>query len=556
MSTEHARSSPSSLSVRANAAQPSPAITARAVSKSFRLPHERYSTVKARLAHPFSSTSCDVLHALRDVSFTVPRGEFFGIVGKNGSGKSTLLRCIAGIYFPDAGAISVQGRLASFIELGVGFHPDISARDNVVTSAHLFGLSRRQAAERLDEIIAFAELEDFVDQKLKNFSTGMGVRLAFAVTVHVDADVLLFDEVLGVGDEGFQTKCFAHFDRLRAQGKTVVVVTHDMQLVTRFCDRALLLHRGDVVDIGDPVLVAEQYTDVNAGRTPQYAASRPSAPSEPPAAGARRSSLVGDDPRRFLNLVGGLAMTDYKIRYSDAVLHYFWAIVRPLALFSVMLLFFTKLGGFAKGVGHYPVYLLTALILWMFFVQATSQAVISLVRQAPLLRKLPFPHLAVPLAVVLCALLDLCINLVVLLVFVLAAGITPRLEWLELLPLLALLSTFTVGVSLLLSSLFVRYRDIDQAWVVASQVLFYATPIFYVSSLLPRWLERTILLGNPLATIIAQARQALVDPGAPTAAAAAGGYLVLLVPLAIVGASLALGLWVFSRQSVAAAENV
>jgi ABC-type polysaccharide/polyol phosphate transport system ATPase subunit/ABC-type polysaccharide/polyol phosphate export permease len=534
-------------------------IAARAVSKSFHVPSESYRTVKARFTHPFSSRSSEVLHALQDVSFTIPRGEFFGIVGKNGSGKSTLLRCIAGIYQPEAGEIAVQGRLAPFIELGVGFHPEISARDNVLTSAQLLGLSRRQAEERLDDIIAFAELEEFADMKLKNYSTGMAVRLAFAVTVHTDADVLLFDEVLGVGDEAFQQKCFAHFDRLQGEGKTVLLVTHDMDLVTRFCHRALLLHGGELLDIGDPAAVAQQYRDVNAGRAPQRpvaAREQGSAvPSKPPVR-AQISRLVGGDPRRFLSLVRILAVTRYKVKYSGTALNYLWALVRPLALFGAMLLFFTQLGAFDQGVAHYPVYLLTAVIMWLFFAQATSVSVTSMVDQAPLLRKLPFPHLVVPLAVVLGVFFDLCINLGVLFVFVVAAGIAPRLEWLELVPLVALLGAFTIGLSLLLSALFVRYRDVDQAWVVASQMLFYATPVFYVSSLLPSGLERAIVLGNPVATVITQARHVLVDPSAPSAAAAAGGSALLLVPLAVVGVVLALGLRVFGAQSEAAAENV
>ena len=178
------------------------AISVRSLDKAFRLPHEKYSTLKERAVHPFASRSYDTLQALRGVTFEVPRGEFFGIVGKNGSGKSTLLKILAGIYRVDGGDVSVDGRLAPFIELGVGFNHDMSARDNVLMNGIMLGLSPRQARARFDEIIAFAELEDFIDQKLKNYSSGMLVRLAFSVTVQVDADVLLFDEVLAVGGCG------------------------------------------------------------------------------------------------------------------------------------------------------------------------------------------------------------------------------------------------------------------------------------------------------------------------------------------------------------------
>jgi ABC-type polysaccharide/polyol phosphate transport system ATPase subunit len=204
--------------------------------------------------------------ALRDVSFSVDPGEFFGIVGRNGSGKSTLLKCLAGIYRPDSGQIYVDGRLSAFIELGVGFNPDLAARDNVILNALMLGLSPREARARVDRVIEFAELEEFADLKLKNYSSGMHVRLAFSVMIQVDADVLLIDEVLAVGDAAFQQKCFDEFHRLRSEGRTILFVTHDMSAVGRFCDRALLLERGSTVAIGPPEDVAEQYLATNFSR--------------------------------------------------------------------------------------------------------------------------------------------------------------------------------------------------------------------------------------------------------------------------------------------------
>jgi ABC-type polysaccharide/polyol phosphate transport system ATPase subunit len=241
------------------------AVSTTGVSKAFRLPHQRYSTLKERVLHPFASSSHEVLQALDDVSFAVAPGEFFGIVGRNGSGKSTLLKCLAGIYGVDRGSIEVSGRLSPFIELGVGFNPDLTARDNVVINAIMLGLSRREARRRFDEIIEFAELEEFVDLKLKNYSSGMSVRLGFSVAVQVDADVLLVDEVLAVGDGSFQRKCFDEFSRMRAQGKTILLVTHDMSAVERFCDRAMLLEQGGVVSIGPPDQIAQEYKEVNFG---------------------------------------------------------------------------------------------------------------------------------------------------------------------------------------------------------------------------------------------------------------------------------------------------
>jgi ABC-type polysaccharide/polyol phosphate transport system ATPase subunit len=239
------------------------AVSIQAVSKTFRLPHQQYHTLKERALHPFRARTFERLSALEDVSVEIAPGEFFGIVGRNGSGKSTLLKCLAGIYGIDKGQIDVQGRLSPFIELGVGFNPDLTARDNVIINAIMLGLSRKEARERFPDVIAFAELEEFVDLKLKNYSSGMHVRLAFATAVQVDADVLLIDEVLAVGDAAFQQKCFDEFDRLRQAGRTMLLVTHDMGAVERYCDRAMLLDHGHVVAIDDPTSIARQYNQLN-----------------------------------------------------------------------------------------------------------------------------------------------------------------------------------------------------------------------------------------------------------------------------------------------------
>jgi ABC-type polysaccharide/polyol phosphate transport system ATPase subunit len=251
-----------------SAAAPAAPVAVRidGVSKSFKLPHQQYSTLKERALHPFRSKSFDELRAVQDVHVEIEAGEFFGIVGRNGSGKSTLLKLLAGIYEVDRGRIDVKGRLSPFIELGVGFNPDLSARENVLINAIMLGLTRKQARDRFDEIIAFAELEEFLDLKLKNYSSGMAVRLGFAVAIQVDADILLIDEVLAVGDAAFQQKCFEQFEKLKDAGKTIVFVTHDMSSVEHFCDRAMLLERGELVAIGAPDQVARRYNQLNFGR--------------------------------------------------------------------------------------------------------------------------------------------------------------------------------------------------------------------------------------------------------------------------------------------------
>jgi ABC-type polysaccharide/polyol phosphate transport system ATPase subunit len=244
-----------------------PAVVIDGVSKTFELPHERVHTLKERALHPLRRSRTDTLHALRDVSGVVQPGEFFGIVGRNGSGKSTLLKCLAGIYKADSGRIYLDGRLSAFIELGVGFSMDLPARDNVTINATMLGLSPREARRRFDAIVDFAELGEFVDLKLKNYSSGMLVRLAFAVMIQVDADILLIDEVLAVGDAAFQQKCFDEFVRIREAGKTILLVTHDMGAVKRFCDRAMLLERGGVVAAGDPETIGNRYLELNFSQT-------------------------------------------------------------------------------------------------------------------------------------------------------------------------------------------------------------------------------------------------------------------------------------------------
>ena len=236
-----------------------PAVEVIGVSKAFRLPHQQITTFKEHFLHPFTRTTYETQRALDDVSFAVERGEFFGIIGPNGSGKSTLLKILAGIYRADSGGVRIDGLLSPFIELGVGFNMELSARDNVRVNGTLLGLSRRQLDQRFDDIIGFAELDRFVDQKLKNYSSGMLLRLAYSIAIQVEFDILLLDEVLAVGDESFQHKCFETFRRFREEGKTIVLVTHNLAIVEDFADRALLLQEGRMRAIGLPAEVISAY---------------------------------------------------------------------------------------------------------------------------------------------------------------------------------------------------------------------------------------------------------------------------------------------------------
>jgi ABC-type polysaccharide/polyol phosphate transport system ATPase subunit/ABC-type polysaccharide/polyol phosphate export permease len=538
-----------------------PAISVRGVSKAFRLPQERYTTLKERTLHPFSNRDYAVLRALEDVSFEVAPGEALGVVGRNGSGKSTLLKCLAQIYRVDRGEIAVNGRLAALIELGTGFHPELTARDNVMLSLVLLGLTPAQARARFDDVIAFAELGQFVDLKLKNFSSGMALRLGFAVTVQVDADILLFDEVLKVGDASFQDKCEQHFDRLKQEGRTLVFVSHDMESIERHCDRALLLDGGRVLTLDAPNAVADSYYErndaaVEVGTEPISRATWTASLGAPdPAARASGPPAVGSDLRRLLRLTLMLAAIEFKLKYLQAALSYLWALVAPFAWFGIIYFVLSRIGRFSDGVPHYAVYLLAGLVVWMYFSDATIQAIHSLVQNESLLRRVSFPHLAIPLSVVLRAFFDLVMNSFAVLVFALAAGVRPRLSWLEVPLLMAVLSLWIVGVAMFLSAAYVRFRDVDHIWNLIRQVLFYGSPIMYVATVLPHGLK-PVLLANPLAAFLTQLRHALIDPHAPTFVAADGGFPKALIPIAVIVIMIALGLWVFKRESPTIAENL
>jgi lipopolysaccharide transport system ATP-binding protein len=217
--------------------------------------------LKTSLTRRLSGDSTGVEHvqALSDVSLAVPRGTTLGIVGQNGSGKSTLIRIMAGIYLPDTGRVVTEGRVAALIELGAGFHPEFSGRENIYINGVILGLTRAEIRRRLDEIVQFAGLEAFIDSPVRTYSSGMYMRLGFSVAVHVDPDVLLVDEVLAVGDESFVRKGLEKMEEFRRQGKTIVVAGHDLALVERWCDAAILLEKGRVTAQGDPLEVAAAY---------------------------------------------------------------------------------------------------------------------------------------------------------------------------------------------------------------------------------------------------------------------------------------------------------
>jgi ABC-2 type transport system ATP-binding protein len=234
------------------------------ITKSFHIPLEGSSGLKQRLINYFKGRKgYRNFTPLSGISFEVRRGEFFGIVGKNGSGKSTLLKTLAGIYTPISGKVEIKGSLVPFIELGVGFNPELTGRENVYLNGALLGFSRKEIDKMYLDIVGFAELDDFMDERLKNYSSGMQVRLAFSIAIQAKGDILLLDEVLAVGDAAFQQKCFDYFEKLKREKRTIIIVTHDMGAVKRFCDRAMIIKDGKIEKIGTPEEVADMYTEEN-----------------------------------------------------------------------------------------------------------------------------------------------------------------------------------------------------------------------------------------------------------------------------------------------------
>ena len=241
-----------------------PAVVVKNLYKTFKLPNEQHNGIKqlviSFLKRKKGYTTQEVLN---DISFTIKKGEFFGIVGRNGSGKSTLLKLLAGIYAPDRGLVEVNGSLTPFIELGVGFNPELTGRENVFMNGALLGLSHKEVLSIYDDIVSFAELEKSMDQKLKNYSSGMQVRLAFSIAIRAESEILLFDEVLAVGDTAFQQKCYEMFAEMKRAGRTIILVTHDMSAVQRFCERAIIIEKGKIVLEGNPSSVADKYLEQN-----------------------------------------------------------------------------------------------------------------------------------------------------------------------------------------------------------------------------------------------------------------------------------------------------
>ncbi|MGH2993351.1 MAG: ATP-binding cassette domain-containing protein [Solirubrobacterales bacterium] len=660
-----------------------PAVHVRGVSKAFVLPRHRAWTLKERLRHPVASLGRDRFEALRDVSFEVAPGEFFAVIGRNGSGKSTLLRCIAGIYELDGGEVGVRGRLAPFIELGVGFQPQLAAEENVTVAGTLMGLRPAEARRRVPRVISFAELEEFADMPIASYSSGMQVRLAFSTSFQVDAEVLLFDEVLAVGDALFQRKCKEAFERLISRGHTIVYVSHGLDTVKRFADRVLLLDRGRVVMLGEPEPVIEEYERLNrererrrrmrlaepdgyaeivgawletdegapvsqlrqgehanfrfvvrlrhdserpamgfalrdgegrvvlsetdrwrarrrgparAGELLTFTAPFPSrlepgaykvAPLlvppddeglievpeselrvtvEPAADGEESEELQrltageGEEAgwrglRRFADVTLTLARTDFKLRYLDSAVGYVWALAQPLLMFAVLYTIWTKVIQIGSDTPNYGLNLLLGIALFTFFTEATGHALPCLVSKGGMLRKIPFPPIALPLASVLNSSFVYALSLVIVFGFILASGISPSPAWLELVPLLLLLFVFTAGVCMLLSLLYVPVRDVQQIWLVLVRLLFFMTPVFYPIELAPEGLQRILML-NPLAVVIVEARHALIDPSASTAAAAAGGGGWLAITLALSAALAIAGVWLYQTRARRLAERV
>lgn len=239
------------------------AVRVENVHKEFKLPHEKNNSIKSLVLNFYKARrSFERQKVLKGISFEVKEGEFFGVVGRNGSGKSTLLKLLAGIYLPNEGTIEVNGKLTPFIELGVGFNMELTGRENVYLNGALLGFSHKEMDGMYDDIVVFAELGKFMDQKLKNYSSGMQVRLAFSIAIRARSDVLLIDEVLAVGDARFQQKCFNYFKELKKYKKTVILVSHDANALQQYCDRGILIDNGEIISKGNITRVVNDYLDI------------------------------------------------------------------------------------------------------------------------------------------------------------------------------------------------------------------------------------------------------------------------------------------------------
>jgi ABC-type polysaccharide/polyol phosphate transport system ATPase subunit/ABC-type polysaccharide/polyol phosphate export permease len=546
---------------RAQARSTEAVLRVEGLSKTFAIPRHRMWTLKERLKHPITSFGHDRLEALDDISFEVARGEFFAVIGRNGSGKSTLLRCIAGIHQPDSGVVEVNSSVAPFIELGVGFHPQLAARDNVEVAGTLMGLRPGEARRRFPSVITFAELEDFVDLQLGNYSSGMQVRLAFATSFQVDAEMLLFDEVLAVGDEVFRQKSLATFERLIERGNTIIYVSHALDTVSKLADRVLLLDQGKAVALGEPEMVLERYEELGRDYVRERDAieARGAASRRPDELELPDSEVLGTGKppsglRRFVDVTMTLARADFKLRYLDSIIGYVWSLVQPLLLFLVMWFVWTELFPHTTDVPYYDVMLLLGIALFTFFSEATGAALTSLVSKGDMLRKIPFPPVALPLSSVLTSFYVYSFSLVIVLGFMLVNGITPSFRWLEMIPVMLLLLVFTVGLALLLSFLYVGIRDIEQVWLVVQRMMFFITPVFFPIEFAPAGLQEVLML-NPLAVVTVQARHALLDPSAPTALEA-GGATMIAGAFLITGAIVAAGLFLYRKRVHLVAERI
>jgi ABC-2 type transport system permease protein len=267
-------------------------------------------------------------------------------------------------------------------------------------------------------------------------------------------------------------------------------------------------------------------------------------------------SAFGGDWRRFLNLTWTLSVMEFKLRFFGSVLGYFWQLMRPLLMFSVLYIVFTEFVRLGGGVQHYEVVLLMSIVIYQFFADATTGAVTSVMQREGLVRKIHFPRMVIPLSVVLTASFNFGLNFIVVLVFVLAGGVAITTGWLELVPLLLILLIYCTGIAMLLSALYVRYRDVQPIWEVVLMLTFYASPVIYPIETIPNERVQALLMCNPLAAVLEQARHALVDPGAPSAAEAIGGAERLLIPLGVIVGVFLLGLWVFNREAPRIAEEL
>ena len=499
------------------------------VYKSFDIYMDKANSLKEKMLF-WNRNRKEKREVLKDINLTIKNGEAVGLIGVNGSGKSTLLKLMTKIIYPNKGKIITNGKLTSLLELGAGFHPDFSGRENIYFNASIFGLTKKQIDSRLDNIIEFSELGAYIDNPVRTYSSGMYMRLAFAVAINVDADILLVDEVLAVGDQHFQEKCIAKMKELKEQGKTMVFVTHSLGTVKDFCNRAIWLNQGEIQMDGEPDPVIDAYLKA----TTQNSEER-----------NNQINLV-KDLYNYRELLKTNIKKDVGGKYKNSVLGVLWSFINPLLQIAVYALVFQVI--LKSDIDNYTVYLCCGLIPWQYFSSVVLRGAATIIDNGNIIKKVYFPREILPISVVTSEGVNFLISTIIILGFVIFGGI--GLSWNILWYFLIFIIQFivSIGVAFIVSSLTVYFRDLQHLLGIFMQLLFYATPIVYAISSVPAGLQWIVKI-NPMSYLIEGYRAIFYNRTMPD-------FQGLLIALAMGIVLCLIGYFVFKKLEKKFAEEL